>query len=67
MVDVNRAHVAALRRCPTTAPSSPRAGKKVYDLRGPAERRVGYSWYGTWDNKVLKKYPEWLRRLTEKK
>lgn len=45
-----------------------REGKKVYDLREvPAERRVGYSWYGTWGNKVLKKYPEWLRRLTEKK
>ena len=44
-----------------------REGKKVYDLREvPAERRVGYSWYGTWGNKVLKKYPEWLRRLTEK-
>ena len=45
-----------------------REGKKVYDLREvPAERRVGYSWYGTWGNKVLKKYPEWLRRRTEKK
>ena len=45
-----------------------REGMKVYDLREvPAERRVGYSWYGTWGGKVLKKYPEWLRRLTEKK
>ena len=45
-----------------------REGKKVYDLREvPAERRVGYSWYGTWGNKVLKKYPEWLRRRTEGK
>lgn len=41
-----------------------REGVKVYELREvPAERRVGYSWYGTWGNKVLKKYPEWLRKL----
>ena len=41
-----------------------REGVKVYDLREvPAERRVGYSWYGTWGGKVLKKYPEWHRKL----
>lgn len=41
-----------------------REGVKVYDLREvPAERRVGYSWYGTWGGKVLKKYPEWLRKF----
>lgn len=41
-----------------------REGMKVYDLREvPAERRVGYSWYGTWGGKVLKKYPEWHRKL----
>lgn len=40
-----------------------REGVKVYKLcEVPAERRVGYSWYGTWGGKVLKKYPEWLRR-----
>ena len=37
-----------------------REGVKVYDLREvPAERRVGYSWYGTWGGKVLKKYPKY--------
>ena len=41
-----------------------RAGVKVHDLREvPAERRVGYSWYGTWGNKVLKKYLEWTKKL----
>ena len=39
-----------------------REGVKVHDLREvPAERRVGYAWYGTWGNKVLKKYPAWLK------
>ena len=55
-------------RCSELADNRPffatREGVKVYDLREvPAERRVGYSWYGTWGNKVLKKYPEWLRRI----
>lgn len=41
-----------------------REGVKVYELREvPAERRVGYSWYGTWGGKVLKKYPEWLAKV----
>ena len=35
-----------------------REGVKVYDLREvPAERRVGYSWYGTWGGKVLISIP----------
>lgn len=43
-----------------------REGVKVYALcEVPAERRVGYSWYGKWGGKVLKKYPEWLAK-TEK-
>ena len=28
------------------------------------ERRVGYSWYGTWPQKLFdKKYPEWLKKI----
>ncbi len=43
-----------------------RDGVKVYTLAEvPAERRVGYTWYGDWGRKVLKKYPEWKRK-TEK-
>jgi PelA/Pel-15E family pectate lyase len=26
------------------------------------ERRNGYAWYGTWPQKVLDKYPEWLKK-----
>lgn len=41
-----------------------RQGVKVYTLAEvPAERRVGYAWYGTWGGKVLKKYPQWLARI----
>ncbi|MFC3197865.1 pectate lyase [Parapedobacter deserti] len=29
------------------------------------ERRVGYSWYGGWGDKVLKRYKKWLKGLTE--
>lgn len=43
---------------------STREGKIVYDLcEVPAERRTGYAWYGGWGNKVLRKYPVWLRRI----
>lgn len=45
-----------------------RAGVKVYSLEEmPAERRVGYSWFGDWGNKVLKKYPSWLAKLEKKR
>lgn len=41
-----------------------RTGEKVYSLAEvPAERRVGYAWYGNWGSKVLKKYPEWLEKI----
>ncbi len=41
-----------------------RAGEKVYNLKDvPAERRTGYAWYGVWGNKVLKKYPAWLKKV----
>ncbi len=53
--------LAALQRGPTTVFAT-REGVKVYGAV-PAERRVGYSWYGTWGGKVLKKYPEWHRKL----
>ena len=26
------------------------------------ERRNGYAWYGTWPQKLLDKYPEWLKK-----
>lgn len=40
-----------------------RSGEKVYSLAEvPAERRVGYAWYGTWGRRVLKAYPDWLVR-----
>lgn len=41
-----------------------RDGVKVYSLEEVApERRVGYSWYGTWGGKVLKEYRKWLKRI----
>jgi len=41
-----------------------RKGVKVYSLEEmPAERRVGYSWFGDWGNKVLEKYPSWLAKV----
>ncbi len=43
---------------------STRTGDKVYTLAEvPAERRTGYSWYGSWGEKVLKKYPSWLAKI----
>lgn len=43
---------------------SGRSGEKLFDLRDvPAERRTGYTWYGTWGEKVLKKYPEWSEKV----
>lgn len=45
-----------------------RDGIKVYRLEDVLpERRVGYSWYGTWGNKVLKLYPKWLKRIEAQK
>lgn len=44
-----------------------RDGIKVYSLdKVLPERRVGYSWYGTWGNKVLKAYPKWLERIEKR-
>ncbi len=41
-----------------------RDGVKVYRLCDvPAERRVGYAWYGPWGNSVLAKYPAWLAKI----
>lgn len=41
-----------------------RDGVKVYTLAEvPIERRVGYSWYGNWGEKVLKKYPSWRAKM----
>ena len=43
-----------------------RDGIKVYSLdKVWPERRLGYSWYGNWGNKVLKAYPEWLERISK--
>lgn len=40
-----------------------RAGEKVATMAEvPAERRVGYAWYGPWGIAVLKEYPLWLVR-----
>ncbi|MBQ5637431.1 MAG: pectate lyase, partial [Alistipes sp.] len=45
-----------------------RDGIKVYRLEDVLpERRVGYSWYGTWGNKVLTLYPKWLKRIEAQK
>lgn len=44
-----------------------RDGIKVYRLEDVLpERRMGYSWYGTWPEKALAAYPEWLARIGEK-
>jgi PelA/Pel-15E family pectate lyase len=41
-----------------------RDGKKVYQLSDVSrERRTGYAWYGYWPQKMLKKYPDWLKKL----
>lgn len=41
-----------------------RASVKVYSLEEvPAERRLGYAWYGVWGNWVLDKYPAWLAKI----
>lgn len=41
-----------------------RDGVKVYSLEEVApERRVGYGWYGTWGNKVLKQYKKWKKKM----
>lgn len=43
-----------------------RDGIKVYSLdKVWPERRLGYSWYGTWGNAVLEAYPAWLERIGE--
>jgi len=40
-----------------------RDGKKVYQLSDVSrERRTGYAWYGYWPQKILNKYPEWLKK-----
>ena len=37
---------------------------KVHSLEEvPAERRVGYAWYGEWGNWLLDQYPAWLARV----
>lgn len=42
-----------------------RDGVKVYALCEVApERRVGYSWYGKWGDKVLKRYEKWIEGLS---
>lgn len=44
-----------------------RDGIKVYKLSDVLpERRMGYSWYGNWPEKVFKAYPEWLQRVEKK-
>lgn len=44
-----------------------RDGVKVYSLdKVWPERRVGYSWYGTWGGDVLRAYPKWLKRIEKK-
>ncbi len=41
-----------------------RDGIKVYTLKEVApERRVGYSWYGTWGCDVIERYKEWLSEI----
>lgn len=43
-----------------------RDGIKVYTLKEVApERRVGYSWYGTWGCDVFKRYQKWLKEIEE--
>ncbi len=43
-----------------------RDGIKVYRLEEVApERRVGYGWYGTWGDKVIKQYKKWKKRESE--
>lgn len=44
-----------------------RDGIKVYSLEElTPERRVGYSWYGNWAEKVLEKYPAWIKKQRER-
>ena len=41
-----------------------RDGVKVYSLAEVwPERRIGYAWYGTWGNEVLRQYPQWKAQL----
>lgn len=41
-----------------------RDGIKVYSLdKVLPERRLGYSWYGTWGGAVLRAYPKWLKHI----
>jgi len=41
-----------------------RDGVKVHTLAEVApERRVGYTWYGSWGEKVLKRYKKWVETL----
>ncbi len=43
-----------------------RDGIKVYSLdKVWPERRIGYSWYGTWGNEVLQAYPAWKASLSQ--
>lgn len=43
-----------------------RDGIKVYSLdKVWPERRIGYSWYGTWGNEVLQAYPAWKSSLNQ--
>ncbi len=43
-----------------------RDGIKVYKLSDVLpERRMGYSWYGYWPEKVFAAYPAWLARVGE--
>jgi PelA/Pel-15E family pectate lyase len=45
-----------------------RDGKKVYRLSDVSrERRTGYAWYGYWPQKILKKYSQWLNKVSCKK
>lgn len=41
-----------------------RAGEKVWKLSDVNdERRTGYAWYGYWPVKVLKVFPDWLKKV----
>lgn len=45
-----------------------RDGVKVYSLEEVwPERRTGYGWYGEWGAGILKRYPEWLKRIESKR
>jgi PelA/Pel-15E family pectate lyase len=42
-----------------------RDGQKKYNLQEiENERRIGYSWYGSWPERIItKEYPKWLERF----